>query len=80
MILPVHGMAGGVGATTFAANLAWELATITKTDAPRVCLIDLDFQFGSVATYLDLPRKEAVFEVLSDIGQRRQRRLPASRC
>jgi pilus assembly protein CpaE len=26
VILPVHGMAGGVGATTFAANLAWELA------------------------------------------------------
>ncbi len=68
VLLPVHGVAGGVGATTFAANLAWELATISKTDAPRVCLIDLGFQFGSVATYLDLPRKEAVFEVLSDVS------------
>jgi pilus assembly protein CpaE len=68
VLLPVHGLAGGVGATTFAANLAWELATISKTDAPRVCLIDLGFQFGSVATYLDLPRKEAVFEVLSDVS------------
>ncbi len=66
VVLPVHGLAGGVGATTFAVNLAWELATIAKTDAPRVCLIDLDLQFGSVATYLDLPRKEAVFEMLSD--------------
>ena len=25
-----------------------------------------DFQFGSAATYLDLPRKEAVFDLLSD--------------
>jgi pilus assembly protein CpaE len=67
VILPVHGMAGGVGATTFAVNLAWELATVAKTDAPRVCLIDLDFQYGSTATYLDLPRREAVFEILSDL-------------
>lgn len=66
VILPIHGLAGGSGASTFATNLAWELATISKTDAPRVCLLDFDFQYGSVATYLDLPRKEAVFEVLSD--------------
>ena len=68
VVIPVHGLAGGVGASTFATNLAWELATISKTDAPRVCLIDLDFQYGSVATYLDLPRKEAVFDLLSDTG------------
>lgn len=66
VVLPVHGLAGGTGASTFAVNLAWELATITKADAPRVCLLDFDFQYGSVATYLDLPRKEVVFEVLSD--------------
>ncbi|MCE8472764.1 pilus assembly protein CpaE, partial [Rhodovulum sulfidophilum] len=30
--------------------------------------LDLDLQFGSAATYLDLPRKEAVFELLSDIA------------
>ena len=66
VVLPVHGLAGGTGASTFVTNLAWELATISKTDAPRVCLLDLDFQFGSVATYLDLPRKEAVLELLSD--------------
>ncbi|MCF8511751.1 MAG: AAA family ATPase, partial [Rhodobacteraceae bacterium] len=68
VILPVHGLAGGSGASTFAANLAWELATVSKTDAPRVCLLDLDFQYGSVATYLDLPRKEMVYDFLSDIA------------
>ncbi|MEO8241252.1 MAG: AAA family ATPase [bacterium] len=65
VVLPVHGLAGGSGASTFATNLAWELATLGK-EPPRVCLIDFDFQFGSAATYLDLPRKEAVFELLSD--------------
>ncbi len=67
VVLPVHGLAGGSGASTFATNLAWELATVSK-EPPRVCLIDFDFQFGSAATYLDLPRKEAVFELLSEAG------------
>lgn len=66
VILAVQGMAGGVGATTFAVNLAWELATVVKENAPRVCLLDFDLQHGSVATYLDLPRREAVLEMLSD--------------
>lgn len=68
VILPVHGMAGGVGATTFAANLAWELALTPDSEGMRVCVIDFDLQFGSVATYLDLPRKEAVLEILTDTG------------
>ena len=67
VLIAVQGLVGGTGATTFATNLAWELATIAKTDAPKVCLIDLDLQFGSVATYLDLPRRESVYELLSDI-------------
>ena len=65
VLLPVHGMAGGCGTSTFAVNLAWELATVDK-DPPRVCLMDLNFQYGSAATYLDLPRKEAIFEILTD--------------
>ncbi|MCC0064449.1 MAG: AAA family ATPase [Defluviimonas sp.] len=68
VVLAVHGIAGGTGATTLAVNLAWELATVQKDNPPRVCLIDLDFQYGSVSTYLDLPRREAVYEMLSDTG------------
>jgi len=67
VVLPVHGLAGGVGASTFAVNLAWELTRAAKGSNGRVCLLDLDLQFGSVSTYLDLPRKDAVFELLSDI-------------
>ena len=66
VVIPIQGVAGGVGSTTFAVNLAWELATIEKDEAPRVCIIDLDFQQGSIGTYLDLPRREAVFELLQD--------------
>lgn len=66
VIIPVHGLAGGTGATTLAVNLAWELATVQKDNPPRVCLLDFDFQYGSVSTYLDLPRREAVYEMLSD--------------
>lgn len=71
VLLPVHGFSGGVGATTFAVNLAWELANPEPNKKnpvapPRVCLIDLDFQYGSVATYLDLPRRDMVFELLQD--------------
>ncbi|SLN72410.1 Septum site-determining protein MinD [Roseivivax jejudonensis] len=69
VVIAAHGLSGGVGTTTFAVNLAWELATVVKDKdrAPRVCLIDFGLQFGSVATYLDLPRKEPVLEILSDI-------------
>lgn len=67
VVIPVQGLAGGTGATTFAVNLAWELANVDQVDdGLRVCVLDLDLQFGSVATYLDLPRREAVFELLQD--------------
>ena len=65
-LIVVHGLAGGSGATTLAVNLAWELALMDKEDQSSVCLIDLDFQHGSVSTYLDLPRREIVFEMLSE--------------
>lgn len=66
VIIPIHGLAGGTGATMLAVNLAWELSNIDKKDPPKVCLLDLDFQFGSASTYLDLPRRETVLELLTD--------------
>ena len=65
-VIVTHGMAGGTGATTFAVNLAWELAQLSEGDTPSVCLLDLDLQHGSVSTYLDLPRRDAVMEMLSE--------------
>ncbi|MEM9344339.1 MAG: AAA family ATPase [Pseudomonadota bacterium] len=68
VVLPVHGIAGGTGSTTFAVNLAWELASMDVAEPPKVCLLDLDLQFGSASTYLDLPRREAVYELLQDMS------------
>ncbi|MFP7673802.1 CpaE family protein [Marivita sp. S0852] len=69
VIIAVQGMAGGCGASTFATNLAWELATVGKDkDAgPKVCIIDLGLQFGAVSTYLDVQRRESVLELLTDM-------------
>ncbi|GAB4263946.1 MAG: AAA family ATPase [Pararhodobacter sp.] len=64
-VYAVHPLAGGVGATTFAVNLAWEIASAGKS-APSVCLLDFDLQTGSVSTYLDLARTEKVYELLSN--------------
>jgi pilus assembly protein CpaE len=66
-LFAVQAAAGGNGATTLVVNLAWELAHVSG-DAPRVCVIDLGLQFGSVATYLDLDRTPLIYEVLSDIS------------
>ncbi|MBM2574848.1 AAA family ATPase [Jannaschia sp. Os4] len=66
-VVAFHGLAGGVGATTIATNLAWEVAQTPKGQQPlSVCIMDLDLQFGSVATLMDLPCKSQVLEILSD--------------
>jgi pilus assembly protein CpaE len=67
-VFAVQNLAGGTGATTLAVNMAWELATIDKKNPPSVCLIDLDLQHGSVATYLDVPRREIMLEMLQDVA------------
>ncbi|WP_083100950.1 AAA family ATPase [Pseudophaeobacter leonis] len=65
-VIVCHGLAGGTGSTTLAVNLAWELAEMSTQKTPSVCLLDFDMQQGSVSTYLDLPRREIVMELLSE--------------
>jgi len=66
VLLPVYGLAGGVGATMFAVNLAWEISQLNVKSGLKVAILDLDLQGGSVSTYLDLPRRESIYELLSD--------------
>jgi pilus assembly protein CpaE len=68
-VIVVHGLAGGTGATSLAVNMAWELATSDKKNPPKVCLLDFDLQFGAVATYLDLPRREVVYDMLIETDE-----------
>jgi pilus assembly protein CpaE len=65
-IFAVQALAGGTGASTLATNLAWELANIDKKAQPSVCLMDFDLQNGTLSTYLDLPRRDVVIELLQD--------------
>ena len=65
-VITVYGVAGGVGASTYAVNLSWELANLVRREGRRVVLMDFNFQYGSVATFLDVPRREAVYELVSE--------------
>ena len=65
-VVAFYGVAGGVGASTFAVNFAWELALMTRREGRRVALLDFNFQYGSIATFLDVPRREAVYELVSE--------------
>lgn len=66
-IIAFHGLSGGCGASTLAINLAYELAHPAKGEAPCVCFLDLELQYGSAATFLDLDVKPAVAELISDV-------------
>lgn len=65
-VVAFYGIAGGVGASTMAVNFAWELAQATRREGRRVALLDFNFQYGSIATFLDVPRREAVYELVSE--------------
>ena len=65
-IITAYGAAGGVGASTFVVNLAWEIANSVRREGKKVALLDFNFQYGSIATYLDVPRREAVYELVSE--------------
>ncbi|MEO0819965.1 MAG: AAA family ATPase [Pseudomonadota bacterium] len=67
-LIGVYGVAGGVGASTMAVNIAWELSNAVRQEGRRVALLDFNFQYGSLATYLDVPRREAVYELVSEAG------------
>ncbi len=59
----VH-VSGGVGATTLAVNSA---ATIAKSGlAGGVCLLDLDIQYGNVASLLDITKGSPVDALIED--------------
>ncbi|NPD17282.1 hypothetical protein HOY34_19015 [Xinfangfangia sp. D13-10-4-6] len=62
MVLPV---CGGAGTTTIAVNLAVELAQARQDHS--VCLIDLNLQYGNVATYLGLATNARIVDAYRGI-------------
>jgi pilus assembly protein CpaE len=59
----VYSPKGGVGTTTVAVNVA-VAAAASRPD--KVVLVDLDLQFGGVATHLDLDPKQTLVDVIRD--------------
>ncbi len=68
----VHSPRGGVGTTTIATNIA-VVAARKKPD--RVILVDFHFQFGQVATHLNLDVKQSVADVARDDAAMREPEL-----
>lgn len=66
-VIPVAQARGGIGSTSVAVNLAVSLARIgagRKTPGTyRVALLDLDFQFGAVASFLDVEAQDGLLEL-----------------
>ena len=68
----VYSPKGGVGTTTVAVNIAAAAAT-RRPD--RVVMVDLDLQFGAVATHLNLDPKQTIADVVRDEAALREPEL-----
>jgi pilus assembly protein CpaE len=62
-VVAVYSPKGGVGTTTIATNIAVAAA---QRRPDRVVLVDLDLQFGGVATHLNLDAKQTLADVIRD--------------
>lgn len=65
----VYSPKGGVGTTTIATNVAVAAA---QRNSDRVILVDLDLQFGGVATHLNLEPKLTIADAVRDEGAMRE--------
>ena len=54
---------GGAGATTLAVNMAYALARPHRGTRAKVCLLDLDLHFGTVALQLDLHPSVSLLDI-----------------
>ena len=66
-IIAVSQTRGGIGSTTVAVNLADQLISakskINKKAKNKVALVDLDFQFGTVGSFLDIKEQDNMLEL-----------------
>jgi pilus assembly protein CpaE len=71
-VVAVYSPKGGVGTTTIATNIAIAAA---QRRPDRVVLVDLDLQFGGVATHLNLDAAQTLADVIRDEGALREPEL-----
>ena len=69
-IISIAQARGGVGASTLAVNLADSLigksGLLKKRLKSEVVIVDMDFQFGSIAAQLDVPESDALWRMAMD--------------
>ena len=63
IVIGYIGSGGGVGATSLAVQGACALGR-RKTDAPEVCLLDLDIQFGGAALLIDAEQRGSIIDLI----------------
>jgi pilus assembly protein CpaE len=71
-VVAVHSPKGGVGTSTVATNIAMAAAQ-RKPD--RVVIVDLDLQFGQVATHLNVLPRQTLTDVVRDEAALREAEL-----
>ena len=71
-LVAVYSPKGGVGTTTVATNVATVMA---ERRPGRVAIIDLDLQFGQVATHLNVRPRQTVADLARDDQSRRDTEL-----
>jgi pilus assembly protein CpaE len=65
-VVTIFGAKGGSGKTTVSVNLAVKIANDTKK---KVVLVDLDLQFGDVASYLNVQPRRTIAEFVQERNQ-----------
>lgn len=58
---------GGAGASTLAANASLSLKRLRRN--AKVCILDLDFQFGSIRSLLDLRQSSRILDIIETPGR-----------
>jgi pilus assembly protein CpaE len=74
-IITVIGAKGGVGTTTVATHLA---IAATEIGAASVCLVEYDLQAGDLRSYLDLPYRRSVLDLVPVANELNARNLQES--
>ena len=72
-VIAIVGAKGGVGTTFVSVNLAAELAPVH-----RVCVADLDFSMGDVASMLDIQTTSHMHDLLANLNRLDERMLAGS--
>jgi len=67
-IISLLGSCGGVGTTSLAVQVGWELFNRGKNGKSSVCLIDFDLQFGNMAVSLDMQGQFGLTHVLEGMA------------